>query len=230
MPRPLSSDRRGPCLSCDQSWQQPSEGIPQAGRLSSFSSGVGRHQERKSFELFGYCLMSNHFHLLIRPTGDSISRILQSLLIIHTQRYHRHYQSGGHVWQGRFESPVVQNDEHLLAVLRYIEANPLRARLVQHVDDYRWSSYGVHGRGDASELVDRLVVYEELSPYPQVRQRKWSEKVHLPMDGPTSLAIRRSVETGLPYGSQRWVRSLATKLHLDLTVRPRGRPKKQASR
>ena len=48
----------------------------------------------------------------------------------HTQRYHKHHRSGGHVWQGRFKSPVIQNDEHLLTVLRYIEANPLRAGIV----------------------------------------------------------------------------------------------------
>ena len=53
---------------------------------------------------------------------------MQSLLVSHTQRYHKHHRSGGHVWQGRFKSPVIQNDEHLLTVLRYIEANPLRAQ------------------------------------------------------------------------------------------------------
>src|SRR3990172_12503568 len=133
---------------------------------------------RRPFLLYGYCLLSNHFHLLIRPTGASISRIMQSLLVSHTQRYHRHYQSGGHVWQGRFKSPVIQNDEHLLAVLRYIEANPLRAKLVRRAEQYRWSSYRAHGLGEADELVDSLIHYEELSPYPAVRQRQWAQKVH----------------------------------------------------
>jgi putative transposase len=196
------------------------------GDHHAFLQALADIKEHKPFELYGYCLLNNHFHLIIKPTGATISRILQSLLVTHTQRYHKHHRSGGHVWQGRFKSPVVQNDEHLLAVLRYIEANPLRARLVTRAEDYRWSSYRAHGCGEENELLDRLVIYEELSSYPQVRQRKWAEKVHLPMDERTKLAIRRSVETGLPYGSDAWVRRLASKLDLDLTIRPRGRPRK----
>ena len=143
----------------------------------------GDLKDRKPFELYGYCLLNNHFHLLVRPQGDSISRIMQSLLVSHTQRYHKHRRSLGHVWQGRFKSPVVQNDEHLLTVLRYIEANPLRAKVVERAEQYRWSSYRVHGQGATSELVDRLITYEQLSPYATVRQRRWAEKVHLPRVG-----------------------------------------------
>jgi putative transposase len=130
---------------------------------------------------------------------------MQSLLVSHTKRYHRHYQSGGHVWQGKFKSPVIQNDEHLLTVLRYIEANSLRAKLVSRADDYRWSSYLCHGLVAADGLIDPLVNYEELAKRPKTRQRTWAEKVHTPIDGKWLAAIRRSVATGLPYGERRWV-------------------------
>lgn len=187
-------------------------------------------KDRKPFALYGYCLLNNHFHLLIQPQGASISRIMQSLLVSHTGRYHKHYHSGGHLWQGRFKSPVIQNDEHLLTVLRYIEANPLRAKLVEHAEDYPWSSYSAHGLGAASELVDSLITYEELSPYPKVRQRKWADTVHLPLDEKKLSAIRKSSATGLPYGTSTWVKRLAKKLDLDLTIRPRGRPRKRTNR
>jgi putative transposase len=225
MPRPLRPIADGLIYHVINRGNNRQEVFHKPGDYHAFLKALADIKEHKPFELYGYCLLSNHFHLLMKPTGASISRILQSLLVTHTQRYHKHRRSGGHVWQGRFKSPVVQNDEHLLAVLRYIEANPLRARLVKRAEDYRWSSYRVHGCGEANELVDRLVIYEELSPYAQVQQRKWAEKVHLPMDERTKLAIRRSVETGLPYGSKAWVSRLASKLDLDLTVRPRGRPK-----
>ncbi|HET6883051.1 MAG TPA: transposase, partial [Pirellulales bacterium] len=182
-------------------------------------------KQRWPFELYGYCLMSNHFHLLLRPRGAPISRIMQSLLVSHTQRYHKHHRSGGHVWQGRYKSPVVQNDEHLLTVLRYIEANPVRARLVERAEDYAWSSYRMHGLGEHDELVDRLVTYDQLSPYPAVRQRIWERKVHQPIEEHTLATIRRSSATGLPYGDETWVDRLAKKLGLDLTIRPRGRPR-----
>jgi putative transposase len=190
----------------------------------AFLTALGELKERKPFELYGYCLLDNHFHLLVRPTEATISRIMQSLLISHTQRYHRHY-----VWQGRFKSPVIQNDEHLLMVLRYIEANPLRAKLVARADDYRWSSYPAHGLGEINELLDPLQNYEELSPYPQVRQRKWAGKVHTPFAEAQLAAIRRASLTGLPFGDAAWVQRLSGRLDLDLTIRPRGRPRKAAN-
>ena len=151
---------------------------------------------------------------------------MQSLLISHTGRYHKRHRTSGHVWQGRFKSPVIQNDEHLLTVLRYIEANPLQARIVMRADDYSWSSYRAHGLGEANGLLDQRIPYEQLSPYAAVRERKWSEKVHQPLPKSTLAAIRRSNESGLPYGSPQWVERLANRLDLDLTIRPRGRPRK----
>jgi putative transposase len=121
---------------------------------------------------------------------------------------------------------VIQNDEHLLTVLRYIEANPLRAALVRRADEYPWSSYRVHGLGESDELIDRLITYDDLSPLAKVRCRKWADKVHRPMDEAVLGAIRRSNATGLPYGDEAWTRRLAKRLDLDLTIRPRGRPRK----
>src|SRR5258708_33101508 len=94
----------------------------------AFQDALTKTQGRYPFQLVGYCVMTNHFHLLIRPEkGQSISRILQSLTVAHTWRYHKRHRTVGHVWQGRFKSPVIQADDPLLVVLRYIEANPLRA-------------------------------------------------------------------------------------------------------
>ncbi len=196
--------------------------------FAAFLKAIADLKSRKQFQLYAYCLMSNHIHLLIRPKGDSISRIVQSLLVSHTQRYHKHHRSGGHVWQGRFKSPVIQNDEHLLTVLRYIEANPLRAGLVKRAEEYPWSSYRVHASGEPDELIDPLITYEQLSPYPKIRQRQWAKKVHDPLDEATLEQVRRSNLTGLPFGNETWVNRLATKLQLNLTIRPRGRPRKAA--
>ena len=193
---------------------------------AAFLKAVGELKQRKRFELFGYCLMRNHIHLLIRPLDGSISRIVQSLLVSHTQRYHRRRKTCGHVWQGRFKSPVVQDDDHLLCVLRYIEANPLRAKMVAAAGDYRWSSFSAHGRGEADELLDPATAYEALAAYPAVRRRRWSAYIHQ-LPAKTELtSIRRSTETGLPFGESSWVKQLAKRLNLDLTIRPRGRPRK----
>jgi putative transposase len=196
--------------------------------FTAFLTALADLKERKPFELFGYCLLNNHFHLLIRPLETPISRLMQSLLVSHTHRYHKHHHSGGHVWQGRFKSPVIQDDQHLLTVLRYIEANPLRAKLVERAEDYPYSSYRAHGLGEPNELLDPLVTYEQLSPYAAVRQRKWAARVHLPLEESSLTSIRRSADRSLPYGDSAWVKRLAKQLDLDLTIRPRGRPRKQA--
>jgi putative transposase len=199
------------------------------GDFRAFLKAIADLKERMPFHLYGYCLMTNHIHLLVRPKKTSISRIVQSLLVSHTQRYHRFHRSGGHVWQGRFKSPVIQYDDHLLTVLRHIEANPLRAGMVERVEDYPWSSFGFHGAGQGDPLLDALKPYEQLAAYAGVRQRRWSAYVHQEPEEAELAAIRRSSATGLPYGASAWVDRLARRLKLDLTIRPRGRPRKQES-
>jgi len=225
MPRPLRPIDSGLIYHVINRGNNRQEVFRKPEDFDAFLTALGDLKERKPFEFYGYCLLNNHFHLLIRPLETSISRIMQSLLVSHTQRYHKHYRSGGHVWQGRFKSPVIQNDEHLLTVLRYIEANPLRAHLVERAEDYPHSSYRAHGLGESNELIDRLITYDEISPYAKVRQRQWDAKVHLPLDDDILNSIRRSATSGLPYGSKTWVKRLAKKLDLDLTLRPRGRPR-----
>ena len=168
--------------------------------------------------------MPNHVHLLIRTLDVPISRLVQSLLVSHTQRHHRCHRSSGHVWQGRFKSPVIQDDDHLLTVLRYIEANPLRARLVPRAGDYPWSSFAEHGKAQSTGLLDPVVAYDELAGDAAERRRLWSDFVHQEPPESERSALRRSVVTGLPYGSPTWVEQLGRDLGLDLEIRPRGRP------
>jgi putative transposase len=118
----------------------------EANDFQAFLHALGQTQLRYPFRLFGYALMTNHFHLLLQPqAGQSISRIMQSLTVAHTWRYHRHHRSVGHVWQGRFRSPVIQDDDHMLTVLRYVEGNPLRAGMVVDLKDYPWGKEKVSG-------------------------------------------------------------------------------------
>src|SRR5258708_3552781 len=88
--------------------------------------------EPANMRLIGYCLMRNHFHLAVWPrkNGD-LSAYMGWLLTAHVRRYHQHYHSSGHVWQGRYRAFPISEDTHLLGVLRYIERNPVRAGLVE---------------------------------------------------------------------------------------------------
>jgi putative transposase len=103
--------------------------------------------ERTPMRLLAYCLLPNHFHLTLWPERDGdLSDYMMWLLTAHVRRYHQHYHSTGHVRHGRFRAFPIQEDDHLLTVLRYVERNPVRAGLVEQVQDWRWSSAAA-GRG-----------------------------------------------------------------------------------
>jgi putative transposase len=172
--------------------------------------------------------MPNHFHLLLQPEpGQSISRILQSLTVAHTWRYHKRNRSSGHVWQGRFRSPVIQGDEHLLVVLRYIEANPLRASMVADLGDYRWSSYQTHGLGRPDALLSPFPEWERLGPTEAQRRRRWRAKLRASQRLEELRAVRASVCSGRPFGHPEWTEQISARLRIDLHPKPRGRPPKE---
>ena len=196
-----------------------------------FLHALAQTRERYPFRLYAYCLMSNHFHLVLEPAdGQSISRILQSLTVAHTWHYHKSAQTSGHVWQGRFKSPAIEGDEHLLTVMRYVEANPRRAGLVADLADYPWSSYRVHALGESSLLVAEAPVWPSLGRSEGSRQAYWRKWLHLPLSEKELAALRRSVTTGRPFGGPAWVEQTAAQLGIDLTPRRRGRPRKAAEK
>lgn len=174
--------------------------------------------ERLPMRIVGFCLMPNHFHLVLWPHDDGdLGRFMQWLMTSHVRRYHRHYHSSGHVWQGRFKAFPIQQDEHYLAVLRYVERNPLRAKLVKRAEDWTWSSRRERFSGQPSEL---------LHPGPIRLPRNWKDLVNRPQTEVELAALRHSLHRGTPFGSDHWAKLTAKRLGLESTLRPRGRPKK----
>jgi putative transposase len=184
----------------------------------AFRRGILDACERLPIDVLGYGLMPNHFHLVLRPHGDGdLGPWMQWLLTAHAQRYHRHYGTSGHVWQGRFKAFPIQDDDHLAAVLRYVECNPLRAELVKRAEDWRWSSLPDWIRGDP------LLWRGE----PPLRDSAWMSRVNEPLSASDLRRFRHSVERGRPFGDEPWTRQNATRLGLESCLRPRGRPRKE---
>ena len=127
----------------------------------------------------------------------------------------------GHVYQGRFKSFPIAADEHLLAVLRYVERNPLRAGLVERAEDWRWGSLYRRTQGTADEQA-------LLTESPVALGRSWCEHVNRPQSEGEVEAIRRSLKRGQPFGGEKWTEKVTKQLGLEHTFRPRGRPKKEA--
>jgi len=179
--------------------------------------------ERTQTRLLAYCLMPNHWHLVVWPREDGeLSRFTGWLTLTHTQRWHahRHSTGSGHVYQGRFKSFPVQDDEHFLTVCRYVERNALRARLVQRAEAWRWGSLHRWQDGDAKEK-------SLLASWPLPRLPGWVEKVNSPQTEAELRSLRRSVKRGCPFGEPAWSDQIVRRLGLESTIRPQGRPKKQ---
>ncbi len=192
------------------------------GDYESFEKLIDQACQRLPVEVFGHCLMPNHFHLVVRPRRDGdLSRWMQWLMTAHVRRYHSHYQTTGHVWQGRFKTFPVKADDHLLVVLRYVERNPLQARLVQQAEDWRWSSLYWLGRSRRPEW---------LSDWPVERPRNWRWLVNQPQTDDEVHAMQCSMTRGAPYGDPAWVRRTAKRMDIESTLRPRGRPRTHAKK
>ena len=172
-------------------------------------------KERADVEIFGYCLMPNHWHVVLRPAGDEdLAAYFSWLTNTHVKRYRSHYQgTSGHLYQGRYKSFPVQQDAYLLTLLRYVEANPLRAKLVRRAEDWKWSSLA------KNDLVDA---------WPIERPRNWRVLVNEPVGENERSQMKVSFERGRPLGEAHWVKKIAAKMGLESTMNERCRPKKDA--
>ena len=183
-----------------------------------FVNLIAAGSERLPMRVVAACLMPNHFHLVLWPFCDGdLSRWMQWLMTSHVRRYHRRYGGSGHVWQGRFKAFPIQQDRHLLTVIRYVERNPVRARLVERAEDWPWSSL----QWGASPARPPF-----LTTWPIERPRNWQWRVNQPETEMELAAMRHSVDRGAPFGSQLWTRRTAIQLGLESTIRSRGRPRK----
>ncbi|HZM34206.1 MAG TPA: transposase [Burkholderiales bacterium] len=190
---------------------------------AAFKRTLAEVQQRIPMRVLAWCLMPNHWHLVLWPGGDEdLSRYMRLVTLTHTQRWHAHRATAGtgHVYQGRFKSFVVQGDEHFLTVCRYVEGNALRANLVERAEHWRWSSLWRTGDGAAEEA-------PSIAAWPITRPADWTAYVNQ-TQAPTELdAVRKCARRGTPYGDDGWAKEVASRLSLTCTLRDRGRPRKR---
>ena len=176
---------------------------------------------RTGTRLLSYCRMGNHLHLVVWPRNDDeLSRFVGWLTLTYAQRWHAHRRSrgSGHLYQRRFQSFPVQDDEHFLTVCRYVERNALRSNLVRRAEDWRWSRLYRWFKGTAAEK-------ELLSAWPLRRNAGWLEHVNSLQTAADLAGIRCSVNRGSPCGDEPWATTATRKHGLEITTRPQRRPK-----
>jgi len=184
---------------------------------------VAEGLERYQVELFSFTLMPNHWHFVLRPGQDGeMGRLLRWVTATHSLRYHGHYHTRGygHIYQARFKSFPVQNDAHFYALCRYVERNPVRAKLVAKAE--LWPHGSLYRWNHLSESVPNV-----LSSWPVPRLPNWNERVNNPLTDQELKALRNCVNRGQPYGDTQWTENIVEKHGLWYTLRPVGRPKKQ---
>jgi putative transposase len=171
--------------------------------------------------LLSYCVMPNHWHLLLWPRSDhDLAEFMHRLTTTHVRRWHRFRQSDGlgHLYQGTYKSFPIQEDRHFLTVARYVERNPLRAKLVTRAQDWQWGSLWRRERGSSH---DRGI----LSQWPLAPTTDWTNWVNRPQSEKELAELRDSIQRSRPFGDASWQTITAKQLKLESSLRPRGRPK-----
>jgi len=193
------------------------------GDFRAFLLALAETACRIPMRILAYCIMRNHFHLLLWPyNGRDLPDFMHLLMSVHIGRYLRHYPpaSPGHIYQSRYTNSIVETGSSVLAVARYIEANALSANIVQRAEDYRWSSASPYALGD-----DRPT----LSDWPVPKPADWLTLLNLRTPAQELKRIQRSAARGAPYGSPAWVDRIVKEYQLEHTIRRCGRPTREAS-
>jgi len=188
--------------------------------FEAFEEVLAEAKTRMPMRVLGWCVLSTHWHFVLWPRGDGdLSEFMRWLTVTHTQRSHAAHRTAGTgpLYQGRFKSFPIEEDDHLWTVLRYVERNALRANLVEQAEAWRWSSLWHRVHGNEGGLVD---------DGPLALRRGWLKYVQSSQTEAELEALRRSVVRGAPFGDATWLERTAKALGLDSTLRPRGRPRK----
>jgi putative transposase len=187
------------------------------GDYQAFMDLMNESRKVFDFKLYAYCIMPNHFHLVVECSkAETYSSWMQWLTGTYACRYHKHYGGNGHVWQGRFKSFLIQTDEYLLTVLRYVEANPVRAGMVDFADLWSWSSHNQRIGKISADLIDNPPIEMPLA---------WAEWVNRAIGDAELKAIRKSVNRQAPFGESSWQYKICQQLGMESVLRPCGRPK-----
>jgi len=193
--------------------------FPQVDDYVAFLALMRLAAEKVPIDLFTYTLMPTHFHFVLRVNVEgALSEYMRILSGSHVKQHHkRHGTTGrGHLYQGRFKNFVIADERHLLTVMRYVEANPLRAGLVKWAEHWPWSSANPRARVVASR--------PPLADWPISRPAQWLDFVNGSIDDEELHRIRTSVVRGRPFGAHEWQQSGPLSDDLRHTLNPTHRP------
>ena len=187
-----------------------------------FEKVLEEAKEKYNMRILAYCLMPNHFHFVLYPNKNGgLGKFMQWLTLTHTQRWHqqKNTKGSGHLYQGRYKSFIIEGNNHLLSVIRYVERNPLRAKLVKKAENWKFSSLWrrIYGSDKQKKF---------LAEWPISEPQNYLSFVNTPQSEEEEENIRLSVVKGKPYGNDSWSMKIIKEFKLESTIRLAWRPKK----
>lgn len=187
-------------------------------------------KEKLACQVYAYCLMTNHVHLVVDPgeTPANLSRLMKRLAGRQTRLVNAVEARTGSLWEGRFKCSPIETQRYLLACCRYVELNPVRAKMVVRPQEYTWSSYREKIGLMTKSIIDRDVCYQALGEDEPTRQRNYAEWV-TGAEGQDDVAfIRTALTRGQLTGTGRFVEEVEQRTGLRIEQRGPGRPRKEA--
>ena len=187
-----------------------------------FEALLQEARDLTDMRILSYCIMPNHWHLLLYPhTDTALSEFMSWLTSTHVRQYRTKTETigYGHLYQDRYKSFPVETNAYCQTLIRYVEQNPLRAKLVTRAEDWRWSSLWRREKGSVAQK--RL-----LSPLPTTLPNNYLASVNENLSEEILNTVRYSVNKGKPYGREEWVDATVEKFDLMYTLRHPGRPRK----
>lgn len=177
--------------------------------------------------IHAYCLMTNHVHLLLTPArSESLGGLMKALGQRYVQYVNRTYHRSGTLWEGRFRSCLMQDEAYVLACYRYIELNSVRAGMVAHPAEYRWSSYRANARGETDALLSPQAVYLAQGLDEASRWAAYRELFRFELEPGLVDEIRRATNGNFALGNARFVAEIEQALGRRVVRGKAGRPSK----
>ena len=192
---------------------------------------LGDACRRYAVSLHAYVLMTNHVHLLMTPSdATGISSVMQSLGRRYVQYFNFLYQRSGTLWESRHKASLIDSERYLLSCYRYIELNPVRAKMVYNPEDYVWSSYKYNAFGESEYSLTPHEQYLALGQTPARRQQHYRALFDAPLAQGELHAIRSAAKLSMPLGDERFTVQLESVLGRSIGFRRQGRPWKRKAK
>jgi len=193
-----------------------------------YLDNVAEAKEDLSVQLYAYCLMTNHVHLIVAPDYDAtnISKFMRILAARQTRYVNKLENRTGTLWEGRFKASLIDSEAYLLACVRYVDLNPVRAAIVASPHEYRWSSFRSHATMECTDLVDDHPVFRALGTNSDTRGKAYREFVSLGIVDEEIDLIRKAIQRNQLTGNQQFQETIAYRTGRRIPARGRGRPGK----